>query len=130
MAGEAPEWAAELRRELEAGARFPTWTDADLREVVPDAGQRAALLAELRPRPLAFFTEPIPVFAGWPDAPGAYLHFSAAYDVPAAQAQRRGWAYHRLDAGHFHLLVDPAGVAHTVVGPTSVPAAAASQVVS
>jgi hypothetical protein len=115
MAAEAPEWAAEFRQELEAGARFPIWTDADLREVVLDAEQRAALLAELRPRPLAFFTEPIPVFAGWPDAPCAYLQFSAAYDVPAAQAQQAGWAYRRLAAGHFHLLVDPAGVARAMV---------------
>ena len=115
MAAEAPEWAAAFRQELAAGGRFPAWTDEDLREVVPDAQQRAALLAELRPRPLAFFTEPIPVFPGWPDAPCAYLQFSAAYDVPAAQAQQRGWAYRRLDAGHFHLLVDPAGVAQVMM---------------
>jgi hypothetical protein len=115
MAVEAPEWAAEFRQFLAEGGRFPTWTEADLREVVPDAAQRATLVAELRPRPLAFFTEPIPVFAGWPDAPCAYLQFSAAYDVPAAEAQQRGWAYRHLDAGHFHLLVDPAGVAQAMV---------------
>lgn len=115
MAAEAPEWAAEFRQFLTAGGRFPTWTDADLREVLPDAEQRAAVLAELRPRPPAFFTEPIPVFPGWPDAPCAYLQFSAAYDVPAAQAQQAGWAYRRLAAGHFHLLVDPVGVAQAMV---------------
>lgn len=115
LAAEAPEWAAAFREDLLAGARYPTWTDDDLWELVPDAQQRAAVLTEMRPRPLAFFSEPIPVFAGWPDAPCAYLHFSAAYEVPAAHAQRAGWAYRRIDAGHFHMLVDPAGVAQAML---------------
>jgi pimeloyl-ACP methyl ester carboxylesterase len=115
MAQEAPAWAAEFRAELAAGGVFPTWTDDDLRALVPDADWRRALLAELRPRSLAFFWEPIRVFAGWPDAPCAYLQFSAAYDAPAAQARRRGWAYRQIDAGHFHMLVDPAGVADALL---------------
>ena len=69
------------------------------------------MLEELQPRSLEFFAEPIPVFAGWPDAPCAYLQFSAVYGEPAAQALREGWPTARLDAGHFHMLVDPAGVA-------------------
>ena len=77
---------------------------------------RRRLLAELRPRPLAFFTEPIPaVFAGWPDAPCAFLQYSSAYDVPARRAKEAGWRYREIAAGHFHMLVDPAPVANTLL---------------
>lgn len=111
MAVNDPELAARLRRHLAAGGRFPTWGDADLREVIPDSRLRQGLLAELRPRPLAFFAEPLPQVAGWPDAPCGYLRFSPAYARPAAEAERRGWPYRAFDAGHFHLLVDPAAIA-------------------
>jgi pimeloyl-ACP methyl ester carboxylesterase len=108
---EDPEWAARFARSLRDGARFPAWTAADLAAIVPDAGRRAALLDELHPRDLAFFTEPILLPEGWPDAPCAYLQFSAAYAAPAKEAQARGWPFRHLDAGHFHMLVDPEAVA-------------------
>ena len=116
MEAEVPGFAAEFRRTLEVGARFPTWRDGDLRELVPDAALRKALLDDLRPRALPFFTEPIPVFAGWPDAPCAYLKFSPAYDADAARALRLGWAYRELNAGHFHMLVEPGEVADALLG--------------
>ncbi len=115
MEAESPEWAQQLRQLLVSGGRFPSWIDEDLRELIPDARLRPGLLAELRPRPLAFFAEPIPVFDGWPDAPCGYLQLSQAYDVPAAQARKAGWAYRKLDAGHFHMLVDPAAVANILI---------------
>ena len=31
--------------------------------------------------------------------------------IAAAEAQRRGWPYRELDAGHFHMVVDPEAVA-------------------
>jgi hypothetical protein len=65
------------------------------------------MVAELHPRGLDFFTEPIPVFAGWPDAPCIYIQFSAPYTWPAAQASLAGWPTYQLNAGHFHMLVDP-----------------------
>ena len=115
MEAESPEWAQQLRQLLVSGGRFPSWIDEDLRELIPDARLHPGLLAELRPRPLAFFAEPIPVFDGWPDAPCGYLPLSQAYDVPAAQARKAGWAYRKLDAGHFHMLVDPAAVANILI---------------
>ena len=115
MDAESPEWAQQLRQLLVSGGRFPSWIDEDLRELIPDARLHQGLLAELRPRPLAFFAEPIPVFDGWPDAPCGYLQLSQAYDVPAAQARKAGWAYRKLDAGHFHMLVDPAAVANILI---------------
>src|SRR5213594_4418250 len=57
---ESPEWAAELEAHLRSGGRFPEWTEDDLRDVIPVDGLREGILAEVRPRPLAFFTEPIP----------------------------------------------------------------------
>jgi hypothetical protein len=112
---EAPDFAAPLKEHLGAGGRFPEWTEEALREEIPEDGLRQNVVAEQRSRSLDFFTEPIPVFAGWPDAPCGYLQFSSAYDYPAEQAQKRGWAYRQTVAGHFHMLVDPSGVANALI---------------
>ena len=115
MAREDPGWAAQFAQELRAGAVFPAWTDEELAEIVPDAGRRQELLDELHPRDLPFFEEVIAVPDGWPDAPCAYLQFSAAYAAPARHAQAAGWPFRRLDAGHFHMLVEPEAVAGVLV---------------
>jgi Alpha/beta hydrolase family len=111
LAVEDPAMAEAFRAELEQGGRFPEWGDAELAPLVPDPAARAALIGSLRPRGLAFFTEPLPPVAGWPDAPCGFLRLSAAYDGWAAAAAARGWPTTGLDAGHFHPLVDPDGVA-------------------
>ncbi|MDP9365615.1 MAG: alpha/beta hydrolase [Chloroflexota bacterium] len=115
MAAEDPAFAAEFRRHLEAGGRFPDWGEEDLRGAVPNPRIRRRLAEELRPRALTFFQEPIPVPAGWPDAPCGYLKFSAAYASPAGRARRVGWAYRELDGGHFHMLVDPPAVTEALL---------------
>jgi hypothetical protein len=107
MKSEDPEWANDFQKELERGERFPTWSFDDLKEVIPDESLRKQMVAELRPRGLDFFTEPIPVFEGWPDAPCVYIQFSAPYERPAAQARQAGWSTYKLQAGHFHMLVEP-----------------------
>ena len=116
LAVEDPEMAAAFRAELERGGRFPTWSDAELEPLVPDPAARAALVGSLRPRELGFFTEPLPAAPGWPDAPCGYLRLSAAYDRWAEEAGSRGWPTARIDAGHFHPLVDPDGVATALLG--------------
>ncbi len=115
MEAEDPPFARHLRQHLTAGGRFSEWTEDDLAPILPAAQFRRQLLAELRPRPLAFFVEPIPVFAGWPDAPCGYLKFSPAYDLPARRAREAGWRYREIAAGHFHMLVDPPAVADAVL---------------
>jgi pimeloyl-ACP methyl ester carboxylesterase len=115
MKSEDPAWANDFQKELERGARFPTWSFDDLQEVIPDPALREQMVAELRPRGLNFFTEPIPVFPGWPDASCVYIQFSAAYDQPAAQARREGWSSQTLDAGHFHMLVEPGEVTDLLI---------------
>ncbi len=115
MAAEDPEFAGQLREHLAAGGRFPTWSEDDLREAIPDAGLRRDVVAGLHPRSQAFFAEPLPVFPGWPDAPCGYLRLSSAYLVPAQRAMDAGWAYRDIEAGHFHLLVDPGGVGRALM---------------
>lgn len=115
MKSEDPQWAAQFEKELEGGGTFPHWSFADLQEIIPDPSLREQTVAEIRPRGLAFFTEAIPVFEGWPDAPCAYIQLSAAYERPAAQARSAGWQTYELEAGHFHMLVDPAAVTDLIL---------------
>jgi hypothetical protein len=103
---------AEFRAFLEAGGRFPAWSEADLRPLVPDAALRARLVAELRPRGLDYWTEPLPVMMDWPDAPCGYVLFSPVYAGAAAAARELGWPVRELPGGHFHMLVDPEGISH------------------
>lgn len=110
LAAELPAVAPELKKLLQSGQRWPQWTDQDLVALVPKAERRQRLLAELTPQPLPFFEEPLPVFAGWPDAPCAYLQLSSGYDYSAAEAAQRGWPVARLAGGHFQLLVDETAV--------------------
>ena len=115
MKSEDPEWAEQFQHELEQGERFPTWSFDDLQEVLPDEELRRKMVAQIRPRGLGFFIESIPVFDGWPDAPCIYIQFSAAYEQPAGQAQKAGWPTYKLEAGHFHMLVDPVVVTASIL---------------
>ncbi len=99
-----------LREHYARGERFPNWRDPDLRDIVPNPALRARVIAELRPQPLAFWEERLPVVGNWPDAPGAYLQFTPAYDADAQRARRLGWPYRHLAGNHFHMLVDPTEV--------------------
>lgn len=105
-----PGMADQLEAHLAAGGRFPEWQDADLRMILPDDTTRRALLAKLRPRAEPFWREPLPVPANWPDAPAAYLRFSAPYAATAERVRARGWPSRTIEAGHFHMLVDPTAV--------------------
>ena len=116
LAAEDPGMAAAFRAELERGGRFPEWGDAALAPLVPDPAARVALIGSLRPRDLAFFTEPLPPAPGWPDAPRGFLRLSSAYDHWAAAAAAWGWPTASLDAGHFHPLADPGEVAAALLG--------------
>jgi hypothetical protein len=101
----ADEW-----RQRAPNGLIPVWTDGDLAEDIPDTTIRQRFVSELRPMPLAIYEEPLPVFAGWPDAPCSYILFSPFYERYAIQAHRLGWPIRQFEAGHFHMLVDPAAV--------------------
>ena len=112
---EDPQWAEQFHQSLLQGEVFPAWTENDLKEIIPDAESRRKLVYEIRPRSLPFFAEPIPVQAGWPDAPCIYIKFSTSYEWDATQAKREGWPVYEIDVGHFHMLVDPVAVADLLV---------------
>ena len=109
-----PELGRELRAHLQAGGRYPTWSDADLRELIPNEPTRKRVLAELHPQGLNFFSEPLPIIEEWPDAPCGYIQFSEAYASQCEQARHNHWTCFTFDAGHFHMLVEPAQVASTL----------------
>jgi hypothetical protein len=115
MKAEDPEWAAQFQQYLEGGGRFPDWSFDDLQEVIPDEPLRRQMVSEIRPRGFDFFTEPIPVFDGWPDAPCVYIKVSPPYQYSASQAREKGWPSYELEAGHFHMLVDAAAVTKLLV---------------
>ena len=101
-----------IRAMYARGERFPNWTEETLRDVVPEPNLRSELVRDIRKQPWRFWTEPIRVFAGWPDAPCAYLRFTPnpTYDDDAAEARARGWAFAELAGQHFHMLVEPDSV--------------------
>jgi len=115
MKTEDPEWAEAFEKDLETGGRYPTWDFDDLSEIIPDEGLRRQMIPEIRPRGLSFFTEPIPVFRGWPEAPCVYIRFSKPYQKVAIKAQEEGWPIYELEAGHFHMLVDEVAVTDIMV---------------
>ena len=114
MKSEDPKWTAQFQEYLESGGLFPNWTAEDLQEIIPDQSLRQQMMAEMRQRGLSFFTEPIPVFNEWPDAPCIYIQFSQPYEKPAAQARESGWPTYKLESGHFHMLADPDAVANLI----------------
>ncbi len=105
-----------FRRSMQ-GEFLPVWSDAELREVIPDDEIRRSFVCELRPLPLAVYVEPLPVFAGFPDAPCGYLRFgpNPAYDHSAWQALQHGCKQIRLEGTHFHMLVKPVEVAEALI---------------
>lgn len=109
--------AVRMFRASARGGLLPPWTSEDLREAIPDEGVRDRFVAELRPLALSVYEETLPVFERWPDAPCGYLRFGAnpAYDAPATEAEGAGWPVMRLPGEHFHMLVDPHGVADALV---------------
>ncbi|MHB8629640.1 MAG: alpha/beta fold hydrolase [Aggregatilineales bacterium] len=111
---ESPEAVAEFRQSAVNGL-LPTWADSDLAEVIPNADVRRQMVTELRPMPLAVYEEPLPVFAGWPDAPCGYIRFSPVYDSALMEARQRGWPLRTFDAGHCYMLVEPGAVAAALI---------------
>jgi hypothetical protein len=115
MKSEDSDWAQEFQTLLEAGEKFPNWNNDVIREIVPDDSLREQLIAEIHPRALDFFTEPIPVFDDWPDAPCVYILFSLPYKPAEIEARQNDWLTYQLEAGHFHMLVDPSAVTNIII---------------
>lgn len=97
---------------LAVAGRLPPWSnwwgEDVIRDLVPDAGQRQELAAEMPSLPLAFFLEHVPSPAGWDRFPCSYLLLSDAYSDAAAEARDRGWRLEHISgAQHLHIVVAP-----------------------
>ncbi|QBD75478.1 alpha/beta hydrolase [Ktedonosporobacter rubrisoli] len=115
LQNKAPAIAQQLRQLLTQGASFPDWKFEEMGEIVPDENTRRLLLAEMQPRSFDYFAEVMPSVPGWPDAPCAYLLFTQSYLPYFEQAHSAGWPCRRLEAQHFHMLVDPVSVSTALV---------------
>jgi hypothetical protein len=80
-----------------------------LEAAVPDLRMRSAFLAELRPVPFTYYTEPPPADR-W-QGPASYLLLSEAYRVHAQAAERSGATVVELIDHHLAMLTAPAAVA-------------------
>jgi hypothetical protein len=116
LEADAPDLAAELRRHLDAGRRYPTWNDTMMRALIADDDRRERLLAGVRRLPYPFWTETIPRAPAWPDAPVGVLLFSGSFEPTARTAQEHGWPLRRLSANnHFLSLGDENAVAEELM---------------
>lgn len=116
MRTEDAEFAGEFAQLLDCGQRYPNWTDAVLRDLIPDEGMRSRFVAELRPRGADFFTERLPdPPPGW-DETAAYLLLSPPYESVARRAAELGMPVRAIeDAHHFWMLTEPAQIAEEVL---------------
>jgi hypothetical protein len=81
----------------------------------PDPATREAVTREQPRLPLAYYEEQVPVPDGWEDHRCAYLLFGPPYDVQAREARQRGWAVRSLTGTHLHQIIDPDGVARSLL---------------
>ena len=114
IAASDPERAEGLTTRLAKNGMFPPVDDTELVGAVPDPDVRAALLADLRPRGLDFFTEALPSPIDWPDAPCGFVQLSDTFATEARSAAQRGWTVSSVEAHHFWAVSDPDGLARAL----------------
>lgn len=107
-----PETAAHLKSLVRQGM-LPPWHEwfpsVSLETILPDPQLRSAFVAELRPIPYTYYTEPPPA-ADW-QGPVGYLLLSEAYRGHAEAAGRSGATVTELVDHHLAMLTAPAAVA-------------------
>ncbi len=118
-----PELAAQVREMADAQGWLPPWPqwwgDEMLAELVPDPDTRRHFAAGCPRLPLAMFEELHPPVPQWPDAPGAYLQLSDAYQGEADKARELGWPVMEQLSHHLAMLTEPgrvAGSLHQLIG--------------
>jgi hypothetical protein len=115
----APPELLALLRDKASGGLLPRWTDwwdeEEVAALFPDQPTRQAVTEEQPRLPLAYYQASVPVPAGWDAQPCAYLLFGPPYDELAAEARERGWIVEQLPGAHLHQLVDPDGVARSLL---------------
>ncbi|MEU8240956.1 hypothetical protein AB0C07_22160 [Actinoplanes missouriensis] len=116
----APEGLRDLLRErVDGEGLLPVWTqwwpEPDVAALFPDAASRRSVEAQQQRVPFDYLTARVTVTAGWDRVPAAYVAFGDAYAEELADARRRGWAAETMAGDHLHMLVDPGGVAATIM---------------
>jgi hypothetical protein len=110
-----PELAAQVRDMADARGWLPPWPrwwgDEAMAELIPDPEARRRFAAGCPRLPLAMFEEIHPLAPAWPDAPGAYLLLSEAYQDQAAKARELGWPVTEQMTHHLALLTEPGPIA-------------------
>lgn len=104
----------QLRRLTTDGwlAPWNRWFEPDpLQRLIPDAGTRAAFVADQPRVPFAFLEAVSRADSAWEAMPAAYVQLSRAYDDTAAQAERLGWSVRRARMHHLAMVSDPDKVA-------------------
>ncbi|WP_055503286.1 alpha/beta hydrolase [Nonomuraea pusilla] len=108
-----------LRRLADHEGVLPRWTDwrdpAEVAALLPDPETRERVVSGQPRLPLGYFTQPVPVPAGWDDVRCSFLWYGPPYDEVAAEARQRGWTVARVPGGHLHQVVAPDAVAEALV---------------
>jgi hypothetical protein len=86
MHAEDPAYDQHMQEHLAAAGSFPAWEDEHLQPLISDDALRTAVLAEVGPRQLEYFTQELPAPPGWQDKPCAYWQLSEPYTHYARQA--------------------------------------------
>jgi pimeloyl-ACP methyl ester carboxylesterase len=115
----APPKLLALLRDQASGGLLPRWTDwwdeEQVAPLFPNQPTRQAVTEEQPRLPLSYYEAWVPVPPGWEARPCAYLLSGPPYDELAAEARSRGWIVQQLPGGHLHQLVDPDGVARSLL---------------
>jgi hypothetical protein len=113
-----PELLVPLRDKA-SGGLLPRWTDwwdeEEVAPLFPDQQTRQVVTGEQPRLPLSYYEASVPVPPGWDARPCAYLLFGPPYGELAAEARGRGWIVEHVPGRHLHQLVDPDGVARSLL---------------
>ncbi len=90
-----------------------------MKKLVPEAGRREAVIAELPRLPLSYFQAGVPVPEGWANGACAYVLLSDAYRHEADEATTHGWPVTELLGSHLDLVTEPVRLARALVDRAS-----------
>jgi hypothetical protein len=104
---QGPEVAAKTIERLRVDGETPRPDAFSYAALVDDPQLVRVLEDEHHAQPPEYWTAPIAVFDGWPDAPAGYLSLGSGYRVFADGAEERGWTVLRVDAEQFDPVANP-----------------------
>ena len=104
---------------LAQGGVLPPWSDwfepDTMEKLIPHAGRRDTVVAELPRLPVSYFRARFPVPEGWASTSCTYILLSDAYRHAAKEAAARGWPVIELVGSHLDVVTEPLKIARTLV---------------